>query len=214
MIFLGTTQPPCVQGTSVGPPFGRKKKTLITLKLELPDPDRAKKLGEKKVLRHCVGGNSRSLLSSFFGFGVLGKPTGWANQSNERGWHGQTVQNRAKAMPQRRSVADSLNCSLTVFASGGGWCVSLRRVRRALCFLRCQARAGRASRFLLWFCFRKPKEASGLTHAKARRARAARARARPVPGSYLCRQVDRVFLTCSFWRSFHSLVVCRKKLCV
>ena len=50
-------------------PFLAQKKTLITLKLELPDPDRAKKLGEKEVSRHCAGwgGNSRSLLSSFLG---------------------------------------------------------------------------------------------------------------------------------------------------
>ena len=50
--------------------FGAKK-TLITLKLELPD--QAKTL-EKKVLRHCAGwgGNSRSLLISFFWVRVWG----------------------------------------------------------------------------------------------------------------------------------------------
>ena len=68
MIFLGTTRPPCVQGTLIGPPFGAKK---------------PRKKGFETLRR--LGGNSRSLLKPFFGsgFGVLGKPTGWANQSNE-----------------------------------------------------------------------------------------------------------------------------------
>ena len=43
---------PCFRGSLKQAPFGAKK-TLITLKLELPDPDRAKKLGEKRVSRHC-----------------------------------------------------------------------------------------------------------------------------------------------------------------
>ena len=65
--FLGTLRPP---QASLFPRkldqnlFGAKK-TLITLKLEVPD--RAKTL-EKKVSRHCAGRrNSRTLLKPFLG---------------------------------------------------------------------------------------------------------------------------------------------------
>ena len=81
MIFEALFQASSFPRTLEASPFWRKKR-LITLKLELPD--RAETL-EKKGFETLRGLDSRSLLSSFFGFGVLGKPTGWANQSNERG---------------------------------------------------------------------------------------------------------------------------------
>ena len=74
-------------------PFGAKK-TLITLKLELPD--RAKKTRKKGVetLRR-LGANSRSLLISL-GLGCSGNQRVGRTNQMSGGWRGQTVQNRAK----------------------------------------------------------------------------------------------------------------------
>ena len=76
--------------------FGAKK-NLITLKLELPD--RAKTLEKKgfEALRRPSEFPEPAQALFGLGFGVLGKPTGWANQSNQRGWYGQAVQKPCKS---------------------------------------------------------------------------------------------------------------------
>ena len=64
IFFLGTLRPPRFRGSLIGPVLAQKK-TLITLKLELPD--RAKTLEKGVETLRGLGGNFRSLLSSFLG---------------------------------------------------------------------------------------------------------------------------------------------------
>ena len=114
-------------------------------------------------------------------------------------------------MPQRGSVANSLNCSLTVFASGGGRGLVCEFAAGPEGFVFPSLSGPRRTCIALFtlvldLAFESRRRLA-VSHMQKRAARAPRARARPVPGSYLCRRVDRVFLTCSC-RKVSTLWLC------